>query len=460
MNSTSAGSDRRWPISGSLTMIARMDWYRPSCSGRCVEPIPTEDGNRVDTDGPDVGRRALNCVALSDHLGGPFRNPSLGAPRRLAHTQEVLLRKAPISTFSSLILLIAISVAGCTSSQPSNSVASSRASSWSWLGEKNTATHDGEIAAVSCSSATLCVAVGWYVPYSNSYDLAASKGDLAASFNGRSWSPDHLLGETLPPCPHGCAAPCLFHVCALQGKGLTAVSCTGPSFCMAIDTVSQSFSFDGRHWSQRPLNFGLSPAVYQETGSSLSCSSSVFCMAANNIGIVDTFDGQSWGPPTHPLGMQPVLGNVWCRDDHECDLVSFNEANYPFYGNVSRYDSYRYDGSAWLPLSPVGGSGIPCLAADTCFFADGALIPLPPIGGWFSCASKSFCMAVTVGNGVAQSSVYSDNHWSTPQSVPHAHSLASDVYDNPFLNVFLACASSRFCILVTGNGQTWLWRHE
>lgn len=348
---------------------------------------------------------------------------------------------------------VSVTLAACSTGVAQMSPDSSHTTpaSWSWLGTEDTATNGGQIAAVSCSSSTLCVAVGFYNPFTE-------KGDLAASFNGRRWSPDHLLGETLPSC-HECAASCLFHECVLQGKGLTAVSCTVRSFCMAIDTVSDSFSFNGRQWTERPLNFGLNPAVYQLTGSSLSCSSSAFCMAVNNIGIVDTFDGESWGPPTHPLGMRPGLSDVSCQHDHECVLVSFNEANYPFDGLVRRYDSYRYDGSTWSPLSPLGGSGISCLASDSCFFADGDLIPLAPIGGWLSCASNNFCMDVSVSN-VTQSSVYSENHWSTPQSIPHAQALISDVYDSPVSNASLACASSRFCVLVAGNGQTWLWRDE
>jgi hypothetical protein len=150
---------------------------------------------------------------------------------------------------------------------------------------------------------------------------------------------------------------------------------------------------------------------------------------------------------------------------HDCVLVSFNEARYPFYGLVRRYDSYRYDGSAWSPLSPVGGSGISCLATDSCFFADGNLIPLPPIGGWadqrgpVTCASNSFCMDVSIAN-VTQSSIYSENHWSAPQSIPHAQFLIADVYGSSDSNVSLTCANSRFCMLVADNGQTWLWRHE
>jgi len=84
-----------------------------------------------------------------------------------------------------LVLAVGVSVtmAACSAEAAQMSPDSPHAApaSWSWLGTENTATNGGQIAAVSCSSSMLCVAVGFYNPFTD-------KGNLAASFDGRRWS--------------------------------------------------------------------------------------------------------------------------------------------------------------------------------------------------------------------------------------------------------------------------------
>jgi hypothetical protein len=90
---------------------------------------------------------------------------------------------------------------------------------------------DSSLAGVSCTSAKLCVAVGSYV--TGSY--LASDGvhtvflfaPVAESWNGVRWEPLPL--PSLPP--------------GAQTGGLSAVSCTSGSACMA---VGRSFDGDGQ----------------------------------------------------------------------------------------------------------------------------------------------------------------------------------------------------------------------
>src|SRR6202034_1263134 len=109
---------------------------------------------------------------------------------------------------------------------------------WSWLGETNTATQGGQVQGMSCASPSLCVAVGDYNPTGTPSHV----GDLVNIFHGDRWSKeDTLVGERFEGCIN-------HFLCAGQGNGLYVISCAPTRFCMTIDTVSQSYMYDGREW--------------------------------------------------------------------------------------------------------------------------------------------------------------------------------------------------------------------
>ena len=69
-------------------------------------------------------------------------------------------------------------------------------------------------------------------------------------------------------------------------QGITAIDCTGPTFCITIDGEGNSFAFDGSGWSG---NLGAWGAANQ-----ISCASPTFCVAAE--GGPSVWDGQHLDP--------------------------------------------------------------------------------------------------------------------------------------------------------------------
>ena len=121
----------------------------------------------------------------------------------------------------------------------------------------------GGLAAVSCTSASFCMAV-------SNYSLNGSV--FALVYNGNSWEED--------PLPSSATA-----------TSIDAISCTSTSFCMAVGSVhyggvAMAFSYQGGTWTQDFLPSTISNEITTIPGLGLnqylygvSCSSPSFCMA-------------------------------------------------------------------------------------------------------------------------------------------------------------------------------------
>lgn len=309
---------------------------------------------------------------------------------------------------------------------------------WSWLGKTNTATQGGQIWGMSCASSSLCVAVGAYDPAGNPGHI----GDSVTIFHGGTWSKNTLVGQRSDGCINR-------NHCALHGSGLYVVACAPNRFCMTTDTVSRSFIYSGTHWSETPLHYGLSPSLYQFTGTSVSCPSQAFCMAVNNIDTTDTFDGSTWGAPTNAFVGNVAPSRVWCRSAHFC--VAFGSDGI-----------HTYDGASWSTAATGAEPGLPqswsCLLHTACMFSNGYTVPFVPgfgsAGGNVSCATRTFCMSVS-GTHYYE---YVGGHWSKPKSLPHGQAGNPYPQGRPDLMPQLSCVSSDFCLLVAPGGATWVWR--
>jgi len=345
-------------------------------------------------------------------------------------------------------------LADCSSLNMASTPQSSR-SGWEWLGTKNVAARTGEVFATSCASATFCVATGGYRTGTDT-DPGPYKGGWASTFNGAKWSAQSVVGENFKSCAS-------LRACDFQGKGLQSVACSSAHFCMAIDTVSKAFRFDGNSWTEMPLNYGLSPVIYQGTASDLTCPSAAFCMAENNIQIADTFNGTSWGAPSKA----PPTGNVWCRSATDC--IGFGTG---FNGINIGPIIYGYDGNKWSQLDHISADGwiaTPfCLDTKTCAFSNGIVVPLPGYDRYFdyiSCASASFCMALTLDSdqNFTAYSEYNGRRWLPSRPLPHIWGSQMTTSDGSAEQGWnsdsppLRCSSPHFCLLVSASGQTWVW---
>jgi hypothetical protein len=193
------------------------------------------------------------------------------------------------------------------------------------------------LAGVSCTSRTLCVAVGEYLQ-SVLYDPTAMHTvpilmPFTERWDGVGWS---LL--PFPSLPAG----------GEQG-GLQAVSCTSGGGCIAVGRYfGQTHGlfaerWDGRDWSLESMPEPVSAAAISDQGApyigGLSCSSSRSCTVVgyydlNVSGVARTFaerwDGSSWSlESTRDVAgaFATELSGVSCTSPHACVAVGEFDRN-------------------------------------------------------------------------------------------------------------------------------------
>jgi hypothetical protein len=187
-------------------------------------------------------------------------------------------------------------------------------SAWSLAVSPNEGTTDNALNGVSCTSSTSCTAAGYEIDYK--LLLAES---LAESWNGSAWS----LAST----------PNL----GLYDNGLSDVSCTSSTFCMAVggfvesgleQTLSETW--DGTSWS---VLASVNDGSRNNALSGVACTGPTSCVAvgsyANSSGIDDTliesWDGTSWSIVASPNpGTQgSYLNAVSCTSATRCVAVGY-----------------------------------------------------------------------------------------------------------------------------------------
>jgi hypothetical protein len=209
--------------------------------------------------------------------------------------------------------------------------------------------------AVSCTSASFCMAVGF--GSSNGVDLQA----LEEGWNGTAWS---LAGQ-------GAAS---------QSTVLESVSCSSTTFCMAVGTTlattaqadfgagdSLTEEWNGSAWTAVP-----SPDASSDTQAdandleSVSCTSASFCFALGVTGPIDDpqplaerWDGTEWTVASASATPRAVAG-VTCTGASSCLAVG---------GAVAE----QWNGSGWTDISDpawadnlVELNGVACVSSVSC----------------------------------------------------------------------------------------------
>ena len=178
--------------------------------------------------------------------------------------------------------------------------------SWSLVRTRNPSTIGNELVALSCASAAACMAVG--------FTQGGPGGPLAESWNGTRWSVVHT------PAPAG------------TGSDLTGVSCVAADACTAVGAVSPH-------------------------GTALST-------------VIEFWNGSRWSVVPSP---NPAAGGalraVSCVSAHACMAVGFSGSESGFHGTLAE----SWNGSRWSVLptpSPGAGgnflNGVSCVSPDTC----------------------------------------------------------------------------------------------
>jgi hypothetical protein len=228
-----------------------------------------------------------------------------------------------------------------------------------------------QLNAVSCTSASFCVAVGQDYNAIPGYPAYLQYEAIAEEWNGSTWS-------AIAPVDPGSASQ------------LSAISCTSPVFCMAAGLSwngSSNFTtlaeiWNGSAWSVVPT---VDPNIYNLL-STVSCTSPSFCVAGGQYNngarpqtLAETWDGSSWTrTPTTDLGVQDSINGASCASASFCVGVSAYEADY----SNAHWQTLgeEWDGSAWSTMTTVDGY------SDTSTNFVNELLGV-------SCISSSFCMA-------------------------------------------------------------------
>lgn len=300
------------------------------------------------------------------------------------------------------------------------------------------------LSAVSCPTASVCVAVG-------AGPLPASS-IVSAVWNGSSWT----TLKTPGPVPvHG----------GLFKPNLTGVSCTSATSCMAVGPGPANVGIRpfAERWSGgSSWHLVLMPNPSSDVLAGISCSGPARCMAVGGGSGLSAFtsfavawDGKSWR--VLRTGQVDQLMGVSCASVSHCLITG----GYLDPADVTRTLAESWNGRTVRLLSPHGLRGlldvVSCLSTTFCMAADGSTTATWNGKRWawsdtgtgisismLSCASKRFCAAGTspVWQGFSYGEIWNGKKWREVRFARVA-SLNSTATTSV---TALSCPRPRFCM--------------
>jgi hypothetical protein len=273
---------------------------------------------------------------------------------------------------------------------------------WSLEPSANHRYPTGVFFATSCSSATACTAVGYYV------NGIGTQVTLAEAWNGTAWR----IQRT--PNPNGATASYLW-----------GVSCSSATACIAVGNYTDSNGSEltlAERWNGTTWTIQTTPGEGSLTG--VSCTSATACTAVGGA-LAERWNGSTWTIQTTPSGTD--LNGVSCTSATVCTAVGWS-ANGPL--------AEFWDGSTWtIQATPSGTgtlNGVSCSSATVCMAVGWSAVGGGPLaerwdgtswtmqtvsnlyGGYLygvSCASGMACTAV--GSDVTLAEFWNGTTWTT-----------------------------------------------
>ena len=211
---------------------------------------------------------------------------------------------------------------------------------------------------VSCTSASSCIAVGYYIS-----TTGEGRESLAETWDGTSWS----LQTTPNPAN------------SLQTE-LDGVSCSSPSACTAVGqndeestTVPLVMNWNGSDWSLQSPSTGSS--WQQSSFGGVACTSSSSCLAVGgatkphspSVAVAEAWNGKVWSiqsVPIEPGTIGAALYGVSCPSSDVCLAVGIDANNNPV--------AEIRNGTEWQTqhVPTVSGGGVlkkvSCISATDC----------------------------------------------------------------------------------------------
>ncbi len=307
-----------------------------------------------------------------------------------------------------------------------------------------------ELEAVSCTSASWCLAVG------NAGDGSPNHRRLAERWDGSHWSIEVTPAPSGPEQTefHGVACVSVSN-CTIVGESITAsvtyalliehwngtswsiastatpagvdyatlssVACGGPSDCIAVGESNKGAITE--HWNGTSWSFVSSPLRQGATWSGLSdvtCTSASNCIAVGGDDVpgplVERWGGSSWQVMSAPAG--GVLQSVSCATSTDCVAVGPSDEQSGF--------AEHYDGVSWsqTPTPPTGDwawlNGVACVSATSCTAVGGT---------WLNPGTS------------AEAERWNGSSWSTLGTIDQTGELPSTLAG-------IACAAATNCVAV------------
>lgn len=214
------------------------------------------------------------------------------------------------------------------------------------------ASASGQLAAVSCASATSCTAIG-------GYGTPSAGGLMAEHWDGTSWSFEHV------PLP------------ALSDGQLLGVSCPTAMDCIAVGESGGSTSplaeqWNGSRWTIQTMP---RPAGNNITLTGVSCTQPAACTAVGytsngalqQTAAVERWNGTRWAIQNDAAPAQTILFGVSCSSAQACTAVGEDVSPTAV--------AEHWDGTSWTlqptpqPRSTTTGAGfngVSCLESSYC----------------------------------------------------------------------------------------------
>lgn len=317
------------------------------------------------------------------------------------------------------------------------------------------AEHDGVPDAISCTSATACMAVDNDSAIQLTNSGWAAPTEIAPGPNANGLQSVSCVGADF------CAAigynaqvePDATYVAVLKAGTWTStdvssfaagggsISCASATSCWGIDYDANLYQYDGSSWTESTT---LSNADEGMLG--ISCPTLSFCMAVGATGQFTTYNGATWTALTS-VTSHPVFLSVSCTSSTFCIALDAS-------GNA-----YEYTGSGWGSATAVTTNqlnGVTCSTTTSCLAVDNV-----GDGFWFNgvswspttIASGADLLAVSCSSPIACQAVDIANHaygwngisWTDPTTIDASHAHPDGV----------SCWSAKRCRGTDEFGSEW-----
>jgi hypothetical protein len=235
------------------------------------------------------------------------------------------------------------------------------------------------LAAVSCTSATACTAVGYYKDFFGTHPLAER-------WNGTGWT------VQLPPSPAGSTQAELAGVSCVSATACTTVGWSVNTSTGSIKDLAEFW--DGSNWTIQATQAAFSKIDYALNA--VSCSSAADCLAVGHYVShfstgqriatwAEHWNGSNWSgvlPDVASSYYNDLLG-VSCTAATACTAVGYSHdlggMNFPL--------AERWNGTSWtmqFPEFPASSSGtvlngVSCASATACMAVGDAAPPIPGV---------------------------------------------------------------------------------